>query len=377
MVDELRVAGGGIDVGGDVDRAPPVDAPDRFVATPVCHVGHFGERHLDAAGHSDAHVIEVGQAAAFVAGITEHDFDIVASALDALHFVAIKRLAHLPREVGLRQAKRLGFRRDFQQKFLFSLAERVGDVDDAVELAEPLLEPLGGGLQLAKVCTGDHNIDRVAGLKNICSELQLLDFRHLADDLTPAPRDLVAVEHPLLGRGGLDVHLAGVRTLDGGYSAAAGSVLIGLERLAAHGAERVTHDAGIALRRLRVELVANFFGGDLELLHDALGFLRGAAQRQDHSRGDIIALHRREKREANMPTCHDAHCDGERRHRDGHRQVTPIKTPTQRRLVDSQDELVHPSDEPVLKPAPPADEARAVLNVVHLAQIAQMLGQDE
>ena len=97
-----------VDVGGDVDRPPPVDPLDRGVAAAEFHLGHLGERHLGAVGGVRMrHVFHVAQRAAFGLGETHHHLDVVATALDALGLFPVESLAHLPGQIGQRQAEHL------------------------------------------------------------------------------------------------------------------------------------------------------------------------------------------------------------------------------------------------------------------------------
>ena len=146
--------------------------------------------------------------------ITQHDADIVAPTLNALHLLAVKRRAHLPGEVDLRQAKRLGLRLDRQLNLLLALTERIGDVDDTFELGQLALEPLGSVLKFVEIGPVQDNVDGIAGLKNISGELQVLRLRHLANLFAPAACKLMGGKLSILGGGGLDMNLTSVSTGD-------------------------------------------------------------------------------------------------------------------------------------------------------------------
>ena len=127
------------------------------------HPPSDGERYLVAGRRTDTHLLKAGQGAPLVLGIADHDFDFVATALDALCLFTVERLAHLAREVGERDAEGLGLGRDLELDLLFAGAKGVGDVFDSRVLGERQFELFGCLTQLAEIGAGELEVDRFAG----------------------------------------------------------------------------------------------------------------------------------------------------------------------------------------------------------------------
>ena len=85
-----------------------------------------------------------------------------APALETLHLLAVKGLAHLTRHHLEPQSERLAVGSDGEFHLALALEIAVPDVDDAFVRGEFSLHEFGGGVEFLDVGTGQFEVDRVA-----------------------------------------------------------------------------------------------------------------------------------------------------------------------------------------------------------------------
>jgi hypothetical protein len=105
-VTSLAFSGNRLYVGGDLDRTLAVGALDDSGAPAGLELDDLKHRHLFALRGADLHFLKACQGAAVVLGKTHHDLHLVASALEALDFVAVERIPHLCGDIAEPEAHR-------------------------------------------------------------------------------------------------------------------------------------------------------------------------------------------------------------------------------------------------------------------------------
>ena len=107
---------------------------------------HRVEWDLVTTGRTNSQIVEVGERSALVARVAHHDANVVSSALDALRFCAIERLAYLAGQIFQRDPEGFGARQQRQFDLLLAILERIRDVDHAGVFGQAQLHPIGHSL---------------------------------------------------------------------------------------------------------------------------------------------------------------------------------------------------------------------------------------
>jgi hypothetical protein len=142
-----------VDLGGHIDGALTVDSFDGGVTLAQLRLGDLTEGHSDTLRSAYPHLLEIALGNTFIRRVTNHYFDFVAPALDALRLFTVKCLAHLPGEILERQSECFSGRLDVQLDLLLARLERVSDVVYPGVFREAGLEVVRDRLQFGCVGT--------------------------------------------------------------------------------------------------------------------------------------------------------------------------------------------------------------------------------
>ena len=123
-----------VHVGGDVEGAATVHTFDRGETFDDFGLGDAAKGHFETAGDAHAHGFECGETFAVITRHAQHDFDFIAATLDALDFITVKRLAHLPGEVVDGDAELTRFWFEAKLNLAATGVERVVDIEDVRKL---------------------------------------------------------------------------------------------------------------------------------------------------------------------------------------------------------------------------------------------------
>ena len=137
--------------GGDADRTLTIEAADGGRAAAHVQIGHGGEGHGLAVAGANAHVFQITLGPSLRSGIANHDFHFVLASLDALHFLAVERLAHLPCQIPLAQPEQLRFRFDPELDFTHAAVMGITQVVNAVVVPQSLFQFGAGCLQMGLI----------------------------------------------------------------------------------------------------------------------------------------------------------------------------------------------------------------------------------
>ena len=302
-LNQAQVGDALVGVGGDINDAPAVDTGDGGEAVGDLEIGHGVEGHFAAVGGANAEVFEVFDGASFLRRVADHDFDVVAAALDALGFDAVKGGADLASEVGLSQAEWFGAGVNVELNFPFAAAVVVFDIEEALVGGEFGLDRRGGGLEGLEVAAGELNVDRHASSTgSVGVEGEFFDPRHGADQLAPAVRQAGGGEC-------FDVATAGevfaLDQLDGDFSNMGAGNLTGIAHRAAAALEGLRADGDDGVVKWLAEAFGFDFGDEffeavLHLLNRTGGEFNGGAFGHDELGHNVVGGDRWEENEGQV-----------------------------------------------------------------------------
>ena len=224
-------------------------------------------------------------------GVADHDADIVPSALDALRFLAVERLPHLPPQILQPQPERFGRGPDVQPHLRLAGTNGIGDRVNAGVLGQPALEHVGGGPQTVEIPPGKLHVYVLPGAQKRRVEVDRERFRNRAGLLAPQDAELLAGVRACLRGRELDGDLAYIGSghhvgVDPSHPAAAPR----LHRLIA---DRRRHVPEVVEAGLPLQSRAQPCGARLVLRHGLGGCFGRGAQRHSDRRGHELALDRR------------------------------------------------------------------------------------
>ena len=298
---------GAVDVGGHIDDAPAVRAPDGGESAAQPRLGDRREGNF--------RVVQRPEGTALPVGVADHHAHIVAPSLHPLDLLTVERLPHLAREIAQRDPQRLPGRQDVQLELALARAERVGDVDHAGVLDE---FPADSGRDLAQLVEGiplELDVDLGSHREQRGFEDQLHRVGHGTRELPPAVGDVARLDVPRFARRELHRDLAEVGA-DARHRRKPGRPEAGTgHRVAAHRSQDVEH--GRRPRGFLGQLRGQCAGCPLQVLHRVLRHSRRGSEWHRELRGDLIGLQGREEREGQAPArehCerHDQRGEGQR-----------------------------------------------------------------
>ena len=241
------------DVRGHVHHALAIGALDRRQPALVHDPRRVGEGNGRARRRADAQLVEVSERASLIPRVAHHHPDLLGSALDALHLLAVEGLAHLPSEILEGQPERSRSGTQLELHLALRSGERVVQVHDAGVARQMRPDRGGGALEGVQIGAAELDVDRRSRGEQVGREGQALGLGERARALSPAIRDLVGADLAL--RRGCERHgdLADVRAQRGRRIEV--DAEHERERLRAQRGEDPTHVARLR-RRIGVELRA-------------------------------------------------------------------------------------------------------------------------
>ena len=175
-----------------------VGSPDVGVTATPGHRRDFGEGYLGTIRCSNTHSLDVGQRAAFLFRIADHDAHVLPTSLHAQGLVPVEALPYLASQSGQRQSQRPSARLEGQLHLHLAFLEAVLNVACTGVVADRGFEALDGLQQLVEVLRRQLDFDVVAGREQGGGEGDRLRPRDLAESFADASSDFLAADVTLL-----------------------------------------------------------------------------------------------------------------------------------------------------------------------------------
>ena len=141
-------------VGGDDDGGLAVQALQGAVALRHLIFGHGAEGQLAAVRQANPHVLQVADGAPLGTRVAHPHPHLIGAALYALRHLAVKRLAHLPGQLGQRDAQCLGFRLHPQLDLVRASAGAALHFVEPAVAAQMVAQRFGGLFQHVVIAAG-------------------------------------------------------------------------------------------------------------------------------------------------------------------------------------------------------------------------------